>query len=333
MKTLIIVLLTGIFAIQAAAANIYRVDGNGDVIKGPIYFYVHDRDADSNLRVSDLGYIYFADYGGIDCFDGGLNFINHAGFATSHACLGIDNVRNKVMSEDTISIFSPTLVLENQFEVLSYVSFMTVDDQEGTVWYTHYGHPGDDGLFKCSMTGDPIYYFPDTAETTLSSVAADGTFWVKYAEVYNPGVRKRDRNGNIIADSGPGALANPYDMEIYFADGSLWALTSSGGDSGITKVNSTGSIVYENFTDFDRPYAIDVNQNDGSVWIADTYNYQLVHLDANGVELLRKDWDYVLVEVAVDQADNTVIVVDDNIAVEITPSSLGRIKAGFAEGQ
>jgi hypothetical protein len=25
--------------------------------------------------------------------------------------------------------------------------------------------------------------------------------------------------------------------------------------------------------------------------------------------------------------------VDDNIAVEITPSSLGRIKAGFAEGQ
>ncbi len=330
MKTLIIVLLTGVFATQAAAANIYRVDENGDVIEGPIYFYVHDRDADSNLRVSDLGYIYFADYGGIDCFDGGLNFINHAGFATSHACLGIDNVRNKVMSEDTISIFSPTLVLENQFEVLSYVSFMTVDDQEGTVWYTHYGHPGDDGLFKCSMTGDPIYYFADTAELSLSSVAPNGTFWLEYVNTYEYAVRKRNRNGNIIADSGPGSLVAPDDMEMYFADGSCWT-TSRYHASAVYKINSAGSIVYENFTDFDRPYAIDVNQNDGSVWIADTYNYQLVHLDANGEELLRKDWNYVLVEVAVDHADNTLIVVDDTAAIEITPSSLGRIKAGFAE--
>ena len=331
MKTLIIALLTSIFAIQAAAANIYRVDRNGDIIDGPVFFSTYDRDASNNCRVSDLGYVYFSDQTRINCFDTNLNLVNYVYVGYTYAPLGIDNVRNKVISEDTICIFSPTLVLEGQYEILASASWLTVDDQEGTIWYTK-GGGSEGGLYKCSMTGDPLYYFPDTNETSLSSVASNGTFWTVISPpVSDEGLNLRDRDGNTLATVTPGSFDGIRDMEMYFADGSLWVLAGTGGNAGITKVNSAGSIVYENFTDFDRPYAIDVNQNDGSVWIADTYNYQLVHLDANGGELLRKDWDYVLVEVAVDHSDNTLIVVDDTAAIEITPSSLGRIKAVFAE--
>lgn len=332
MKTLIIVLFSITTAIPAVGANIYRVDGNGDIIDGPVFFSVYDRDGSNNCRVSDLGYVYFSDQVRINCFDSELNVVTSIYLASGYACLGIDNVRNKVISEDTISIFSPTLVLEGQFEVLAYVDFMTVDDYEGTVWYTKLGAPDGRGLYKCSMTGDPIYYFPETHDAMLSSVSSDGEFWVAFTETgLGWGFRLRERSGTVLSETPVDAFDGIREMEMYFADGSLWAIAGTGGNAGITKVNSAGNIVYNNTTDFDRPYAIYVNQNDGSVWIADTYNYQLVHLDANGEELLRKDWDYVLVEVAVDHSDNTLIVVDDTAAIKITPSSLGRIKAGFAE--
>jgi hypothetical protein len=335
MRTLTTVLLTSLFAVQAGAAYINRVDENGDVINGPIYFYVPDRDGPNNCRVSELGYIYFSDKFYINCFDTGLGLVNTVGIATYYAPLGIDDVNNKVISADTICIFSSTLTLEGQYEVLANVGWLTVDSYESTIWYTGVNDAMELGLYKCDMSGNPIYGFPDTNESILSSVAPDGKFWTNTWQISGEGLNLRDRNGNILSTVTPGTFDGAGDMEMYFADGSLWAEASQvGGYPGVvTKIDSSGNIVYRNTTDFDRPYAIDVNQNDGSVWIADTYNYQLVHLDANGGELLRKDWDYVLVEVAVDQSDNTLIVVDDNIAVEITPSSLGRIKAGFAEGQ
>jgi hypothetical protein len=330
MRKITIVLLASAFAVQAGAVYINRVDENGDVIDGPVFFSTYDRDSYNSCRVSDLGYVYFSDRTRINCFDTDLSLISTEYLASSRACLGIDNVKSKVISEDTISIFSPTLVLEDQFEVLAYVDFMTVDDHEGTVWYTKLGEPDGQGLYKCNMTGNPIYYFAETNEATLSSVNPGGLFWsLIWGAGSQSGLNYRDRNGDILTSLEPGSFDGATDMEMYFSDGSLWTCRRS--TSAVNKIDSSGNIVYRNTTDFDRPYAIDVNQNDGSVWIADTYNYQLVHLDANGGELLRKDWDYVLVEVAVDQSDNTLIVVDDNIAVEITPSSLGRIKAGFAE--
>lgn len=329
-----LVLILGI-TVPAGAGFLYRIDEDGDVIGGPTWFYVSDfYHTSMNLKVSDLGYVYFADETKISCFDEDLDFVNEAGVATSYAPLGIDNVRNKIISGSagTISIFSPTLVLEGQYEILAYVDFMTVDDHEGTVWYTKLGAPDGRGLYKCSMTGNPIYYFSETNEARLSSVKTNGRFWsLIWGVGSQAGLNYRDRDGDILTSLEPGSFDGATDMEMYFADGSLWTCARYDINS-VNKIDSSGNIVYHNTTDFDRPYAIDVNQNDGSVWIADTYNYQLVHLDANGVELGRFDWPNVMVEVAVDPNDGTVLLIDDGGgAAEITPSSLGRIKAGFGD--
>jgi hypothetical protein len=114
-------------------------------------------------------------------------------------------------------------------------------------------------------------------------------------------------------------------------DGSCWFV---GNSQNLFKVNAFGAVILRDST-FSNIAAIDVNESDGSVWVASNIPKRLVHLDKEGNRQLYKEWpggDFA--HLAVDQRNGTCIVIYEESAksdLNIQPASVGEIKAMFAE--
>jgi hypothetical protein len=292
--TVLIILINTVGA-YGVAFNICRIDETGTIISGPVDL---DSQAGVICKVSEAGYVYTYDEYDFRCFDSTFNLIN------------------------AVDSYGPTLNLIDEFGVPGYPYWLTVDQLDGSIWYST-GSPGEYAIYKVTRDGDLVYYFPDEVYRGFTEVSPDGYFW-GYESVYSVGLRLWDTEGNIHAEA---AVECGWELEIYFGDSSCWFLTDN--PKGIGKVNSSGSVVYNNPTDFDRPRDLAIDQTDGSVWIADTYNYDIVHLDQNGTELLRTDWDEELIAIAVDPTNDTVLLISTPAHAKIEPTSVGRIKALF----
>ena len=328
MKAIIslLILITAVNPVAAyrAAFNICRIDETGVIIGGPVEL---DSQAGVICKVSEAGYVYTYDEYDFRCFDSSFNLINSVDTYGPYEVFGIDNVRNEIIAKgltSTIMRYNPTLDLLEEINIPTSLHRLTVDPSDGYIWYTS-GHQDEEGLYKVTREGDLTYYFPDGFNGCLTTVSPQGSFWVSdIAPSYHEGIRLMESDGGITTEAD---VKLRYVIDMYFSDESCWFISND--PIGISKVNSSGSVVYLNSTDFDRPRDLAIDQDDGSVWIADTYNYDIVHLDQSGTELLRVDWDWVARAIAVDPAAGTVIVVSSLGDVTVEPTSVGRIKALF----
>jgi hypothetical protein len=326
----IIILLAAIIPVNSYGAgyNICRINETGTIIDGPVYYESADPGRVFGIlcKVSDLGYIYTYDDSYVRCFNQSLQEVGVAYGTGSYGWFALDNARDEVLTDYTIRRYNATL---DEYESIPvpYVTYaFTVDEYDGAIWW--YPYTSDDeakGLYKFARDGTLIYFFPEyEGYIGYTRVSSNGRFWTKTLT----GSALINRDGSLQI-TGPSV---GYWKVMYLGDESCWSYPwyyESGSGSFIAKLNSSGVLVYYNPTDFNRPHSLDVNQDDGSVWIADTYNYDIVHLDQNGGEILRTDWDWVARAIAVDPADGTVIVVSSLGDVSIEPTSIGRIKAEF----
>jgi len=319
---MIIVALLYIGSISVSAQlSMVRINQSGDVIDGPIS--TGGSGCNGVCKVSDAGYIYYISGNGayVYAYDSSLSYVNNVWAITDS--LSIDNTRQEIDTGNTIRRFGPTLVLLDEEDVYGNVSHVTVDQNDGAIWYTD-NADDEKGLYKVDHEFDPIYNFPGNNYILLSDVSPSGYFWVY--DLVQKFIELRSSDGSVLAQ---GNIEMGYELRMYFADMSCWMISAS--PSGVTKVNSSGTIVYNNSADFNYPKDLDVDQSDGSVWIADTSNFEVVHLDACGNELLRKSNDWTPFVVAVDPSDSTVIVLYQPGEIGIESASLGEIKAHYAE--
>jgi DNA-binding beta-propeller fold protein YncE len=300
-----------------------RIDQSGDIIDGPVT--IGGWTPTGACKISDLGYIYFTTNGNhVYCYDSLLNFINMVNHTEGDNPLSIDNVRQEILTDNTITRYGPTLNFLIERDVYGEMVKLTVDQNDGAIWYTDY-IGAERGLYKIDHDFNPIYNLPYDGVTRFTDVSPAGSFWVENRE--NNTVQRRSSDGTVLAEGNIGD--DIVSLAMYFNTESCWCVTWD--TRAVVKVNSSGSIVYNNSADFNYPYDLDVDQSDGSAWIADTNNFEVVHLDSSGNELLRRTNNWTPYVVAVDPSDSTVIVLYQPGEVSIKSASLGEIKAMFAE--
>jgi hypothetical protein len=326
MKAKIILITVIIMSVNVYGTNyLWRLDEGGDVINGPTVFS-ETVTGPLRLGVSDIGYIYFYGESYLICFDADLSIVNEVYGTGSYRIMALDNVRSEVLTDYTIRRFNATLGEYETVPVPDVTLSFTVDEYDGAIWWYPYTSDDDEkGLYKFARDGTQIYFFPEyEGYNGYSRVSPNGRFWTKIPN----GSALINRDGSIQS-IGPSV---GYWKVIDPADESCWSYPFySYGDSEsyIAKINSAGSLVYYNSEDFNRPRGLDIDKTDGSVWIADTYNYDIVHLDQNGTELLRTDWDEELLAIAVDPTNDTIVVVSSPAHAVIEGTSIGKIKALF----
>jgi hypothetical protein len=124
----------------------------------------------------------------------------------------------------------------------------------------------------------------------------------------------------------------PDDLQASPIDGGCWLIQGSNGD--LIKLNSLGAVIFHDGS-FNEIAAIDVNESDGSVWVASNIPKRLVHLDKDGNRQLYKQWpggDFA--HLAADQRNGTCIVIYEESKsgdLNIQPASVGEIKAMYAD--
>ncbi|MFP4474496.1 MAG: PKD domain-containing protein [Desulfatibacillaceae bacterium] len=96
-------------------------------------------------------------------------------------------------------------------------------------------------------------------------------------------------------------VAEPGTDNIWFTDFNNDQVVKLDGDTGAELVRASG---------FDGPAGIDVHKADNSVWVANRYHDQVVHLSPTGTELLRLSGFNDPMSVAVDQRDGSIWVAD-----------------------
>ncbi len=301
-----------------AQYNMVRINQNGDVIDGPVT--LSGWGCDGVCKVSEAGYIYYKGSGtGKYVYDSSLSFVNSV--YVSGQNLSVDNTRQEISVGHTVTRFDQTLNQTDYFEVPGDVEWLTVDETDGAVWYTSYDPP--EGLNKIAYDGTTIYSSISDYNGRFSDVSPTGSFWLNQVGSWH--ARLFDSDGTYRAEAN---IDSRDVLEMHFATEALWMITEP---RGVAKANSSGVVVYNNSVDFNQPHDLDVNQSDGSVWVADTNNFEVVHLDASGSELLRKSNNWTPYVVAVDPSDSTVIVIYQPGEVSIKSASLGEIKAYYAE--
>jgi hypothetical protein len=243
-------------------------------------------------------------------------------------------------------------------------------DADNYLWIPGQSYRADNGLFKYTNTGDEDFGITDFAPHNASTIDVPVGVWVSAHSVhdyYMPGVHKFDADGTrrlYLDEYWP--YQNSTDIntsELWFmdfvgyssklikldtngdelvylrgtgvsdpqaspVDGGCWFI--SGG--GLIKVDTFGSIVFRD-SSFSDIAAIDVNESDGSVWVASNIPKRLVHLDKDGNRQLYKQWpggDFA--HLAVDQRNGTCIVIYEESKsgdLNIQPASVGEIKAMY----
>jgi|GEM_PF-2306283 len=187
------------------------------------------------------------------------------------------------------------------------------------------------GIHKFEDSGDRIFYKDGYLPVQLANGSPDGSIWFqdnRYGGFYELVKMAADGSEEF-------RLANfdfPLDPQVDPNDGSCWVFERYLGD--LYKVDTFGSIVFHDGS-FNEIAAIDVNESDGSVWVASNIPKRLVHLDKDGNRQLYKQWpggDFA--HLAVDQRNGTCIVIYEESAksdLNIQPASVGEIKAMYAE--
>ena len=320
----IVAIVVTAIGVNADIFNMVRINQNGDIIDGPVSIESDGMWHDRACKISGNRYIYY--HPGLSAnmyaYDSSLNFVG-----TDHTpspTISIDNVRTEVVSGHTVTRYDSTLNIIDEFEVEGTLYHLTVDESDGSIWYSTYGAPHY--LCKITHDGTPIYTYDMGAEK-FSDISPTGNFWHE-----GPGdvELRRSSDGYVFATCNVSGLGEALiGFEMCFNDESCWFIAWD--YKAVVKVNSSGSIVYNNSADFSDPYDLSVDQSDGSVWVADTGAQELIHLDQNGSELLRKDWTpWWPFDVAVDPSDGTIIVISSTEPANIKSASLGEIKAHYA---
>ncbi|UCE28154.1 MAG: hypothetical protein JSW52_05245 [Candidatus Coatesbacteria bacterium] len=157
-------------------------------------------------------------------------------------------------------------------------------------------------------------------------------YWIyNYEGSGNWSLVKFDDDGNELFTIN--AFSGYRDLQASPIDGGCWFI---GDGQNLFKVNAFGAVILRDST-FSEIAAIDVNESDGSVWVASNVPKRLVHLDKDGNRQLYKEWpggDFA--HLAVDQRNGTCIVIYEEYKsgrgdVNIQPASVGEIKAMYAE--
>jgi hypothetical protein len=319
-----------------APKNIARVDGNGDVI------FDREMGHSSDIREVEISEL-----------DGSI----YVSFTTS-TCL-------KKFSEDGIQ--------DTGFDLPLFYRTLGFDiDDEGYLWIAGLEND-DEGLYKYTSSGDYIDgledFYPQNAKydgtgyiwcgARLPGSEMNGVHKINVAlsrEFYLSEYRPLDTTydkitdefwfTNVVGTSGHlvkldeegneelyiVGLSAPMDLQASPLDGGCWFFTIAGDD--LVKVNSLGAVIYRD-SSFSDIAAIDVNESDGSVWVASNIPKRLVHLDKDGNRQLYKPWpggDFA--HLAVDQQNGTCIVIYEEYRsgdMNIQPASVGEIKAIYAE--
>ncbi len=115
-----------------------------------------------------------------------------------------------------------------------------------------------------------------------------------------------------------GPFGVPRSLSVNPTDSSVWAATGS----TIMHIAADGTVL-NNLVGFANPNCVSVNSADGSCWVADRHNRQVVHLSAEGTELWRGDFGYV-VSVSVNPSDGSCWVGDSSNEVVIHLSADGQ---------
>jgi hypothetical protein len=183
------------------------------------------------------------------------------------------------------------------------------------------------GVHKFSDSVSRIFHIPGYQPGYIDSDAITGAAW--FIDAYL-GLVKMTVNGT--EEFVNHAIDHPLDPQASPIDGGCWFFDCYTGD--LYKVDAFGSIVFHDGS-FNDIAAIDVNESDGSVWVASNIPKRLVHLDKDGNRQLYKEWpggDFA--HLAVDQRNGTCIVIYEESAksdLNIQPASVGEIKAMYAE--
>jgi hypothetical protein len=101
-------------------------------------------------------------------------------------------------------------------------------------------------------------------------------------------------------------------------DGGCWFV---GNGQNLFKVNAFGAVILRDNT-FSNIAAIDVNESDGSVWVASNIPKRLVHLDKDGNRMLYKEWP---------GGDFAHLAEYRSGDLNIQPASVGEIKAMYVD--
>ncbi|UCE28153.1 MAG: hypothetical protein JSW52_05240 [Candidatus Coatesbacteria bacterium] len=321
-----------------ATKRIARVDVDGDII--------FDRDAGFSpdvleVEISEVdGYIYVStDYsGGFGRFDENGYYDTGFDLQDMHSTYGFDVnhinrlwiTGNEVIGDYGLYEYTSDGDYMNGIEDFN-PNDTVYEDEYDEVWAIA-ANVIQEGVHKFTDSGSRLFYKP--GYLPYASLAADVPSGAAWFQNLSGGIRelvKMRSNGDEEF-----RLRNfefPRDPQTCSLDGSCWLFEHYSGD--LIKLNSAGAIIFRD-SSFSDIAAIDVNESDGSVWVASNVPKRLVRLDKDGNRQLYKEWpggDFA--HLAVDQRNGTCIVVYEEYrsgaGVNIQPASVGEIKAMYAE--
>jgi hypothetical protein len=186
------------------------------------------------------------------------------------------------------------------------------------------------GVHKFTESGSDIMYIPGYRPLYIDGNSISGSLWFRQKPSGIGELIKLDAEG--VEEVRLVNFSAPKDPQVDPISDGCWVFEQYTGD--LYKVDTFGSIVFHDGS-FNEIAAIDVNESDGSVWVASNIPKRLVHLDKDGNRELYKEWpggDFA--HLAVDQRNGTCIVIYEESAksdLNIQPASVGEIKAMYAD--
>ena len=160
-----------------------------------------------------------------------------------------------------------------------------INKVDGTFWFWRAGYPS----IVAHLSADTEEIL---ASWTVSSwikrltIDSDGGVWLSGG--YDPYTFKYSADGALIAKITSSSYPSwPHWcgwVSVNFAEQTVW-LTASWNT--VVKLNPDGSEILTISGFYNPGTGISVDQTDGSVWVADQFNNEVVKLDTNGNELVR----------------------------------------------
>ncbi len=169
-----------------------------------------------------------------------------------------------------------------------YPRSVSVNSTDGSVWVADTSH---NQVVKLSPDGRELVRTGGFSYPYCVSVnSTDGSVWV--ADYSNHQVVQLGSDGRGLKRIT--GFSNPFSLAVNPGDGTVWV-----ADTGIDKIVRLDSDIrdgydmgvesesHQAFDGFNEPYSVAINSQDDTVWVADYYNNQVVHLSSDGSELSR----------------------------------------------
>jgi DNA-binding beta-propeller fold protein YncE len=185
-----------------------------------------------------------------------------------------------------------------------------VNPSDGTVWAAS-------GASVMHLTPDGAILSQTDGFSTphaVSADAGDGSCWVADLD-HHQVVHLGEDGRELWRGGGDGGLLRPIDISANSTDGSCWVVYQGDIDTktftwvgkALLHLARDGAELWRT-TSFLTPYAVAVDPNDGSCWVADEYN--LIHLSADGQELWSGTGFWEAGDIVVDGRDSSCWVAD-----------------------